>query len=148
FLAGDLAHQVDRRLDVGVGEAQQDAVVAGVDLRLDAEPLADRPRQDDAPRPVDAAAQRRVDHHPRIADRVPEQLDDEGAGRRDGLVATVIDDLEDRAAVESTLVAKEGDERLQARRRSAAAPEPLHLLLAYSRQSLDHPLPELADAAS
>ena len=44
------ATDVDRRLGLGVVEAEQEAVVAGVDLRLDAQPLADRAGQRRSPR--------------------------------------------------------------------------------------------------
>ena len=62
----------------GLGEADDDAVVAPQHLRARAEPI-EQPRLDgQAPRRVHALAERREDAHPPVADLVAEALDDHG----------------------------------------------------------------------
>ena len=79
-----LGDQVEREVGLRVQQAQQDAVVVGLHLDLDARALAQRAGQGQAPRAVDPAAKGRVDHQPRIAERVLEDLDQDRAVGRDG----------------------------------------------------------------
>ena len=97
--------QVDGRWRVGVGQPDRDAVVGPERLDLDAERLAHPPLDRERPRRVDAAAERREDADPPVADLVAEALDDDGAVGRDHaggglLVVEVVREVGGRQLVE------------------------------------------------
>ena len=107
-LLGLEQHLVDRRRRVGVGQVDRDPVVRPDRLRLEPErrsqPRAERQR----PRRVHAAAERREDAEPPVADLVAEALDDDRAVGRDGagrafLLAQERQQVRGRALVEHVL---------------------------------------------
>ena len=115
----DTGYQIEGELGVGLGKAQEDAVVAALDLDLHAGALAQRLGQDQPPGAVDPAPERGVHHHARVAQGVLERLDQDGAVGRDGagaveLAGDVVQDDVSRRLVERVLGA--------AARRPAAAP--------------------------
>ncbi len=79
-LASDaaLAHAVEV-VELDVGQAQHDAVVAVHRLHVDAEPVAHPGAHGQRPRGVHLGAERREDGDPPVAELVAEPLDDDGA---------------------------------------------------------------------
>ena len=75
-------HVVDRRRGVGVRQVDRDPVVRPDRLRLEPERLAQPSAERQRPRRVHAAAERREDAEPPVADLVAEALDhDRPVGR-------------------------------------------------------------------
>ena len=107
-LLGLEQHLVDRRRRVGVGQVDRDPVVRPDRLRLEAERLAQPRAERQRPRRVHAAAERREDAEPPVADLVAEALDhDRAVGRnragRGLLLAQERQQVRGRALVEHVL---------------------------------------------
>ena len=104
-------------VSIALRQADRDPVVGPHGLHVDAVVLA-QPRLDGhRPRRVDAAAERRQQRHPPVAELVAEALDhDRAVGRQDAghlaLLGEVGDEVACRQLVEGMVVAQAGDGRV------------------------------------
>ncbi len=82
---GHIGDDVKWELGLCVQQAEQDAVVVGLNLDLHAGALAKGAGQGQCPRAVDPPAEGGMDDHSRIAQGILEDLDHDGAVGRDGV---------------------------------------------------------------